>query len=69
MYMDSIKLFAKTEKELETLINTVRIYSEDIGMEYGIDHSQQKQYWQQEEQQNGNNQEMKMGRKATLSSF
>ena len=32
MYMDDIKLFAKNEKELETLIPTVRIYSEDIEM-------------------------------------
>ena len=36
MYMDAIKLFAKNEKELETLIHTVRIYSQDIGMEFGI---------------------------------
>ena len=35
MYMDDIKLFAKNEKELETLIHTVRIYSRDIGMEFG----------------------------------
>ena len=27
MYMDEIKLFAKNEKELETLIQAVRIYS------------------------------------------
>ena len=33
--MDDIKLFAKNEKELETHINTVRIYSPDIGMEFG----------------------------------
>ena len=33
MYMDNIKLFAKNEKELETLIHAVRIYSQDIGME------------------------------------
>ena len=32
MYIDDIKLFAKTEKELETLIHAVRIYSQDIGM-------------------------------------
>ena len=32
-----IKLFAKKEKELETLIHTVRIYSQDIGMEFGIE--------------------------------
>ena len=36
MYMDGIKLFAKDEKELETLIQTVRIYSQDIEMEFGI---------------------------------
>ena len=32
MYMDGIKLFAKNEKELKTLIQAVRIYSEDIRM-------------------------------------
>ena len=37
MYMDDIKLFAKNEKELETLIYTVRIYSRDLGMEFGIE--------------------------------
>ena len=37
MYMDDIKLFAKNEEELETLIHTVRIYSQDIGMESGIE--------------------------------
>ena len=35
--MDDIKLFAKNEKELESLIHTVRIYSQDIGMEFGIE--------------------------------
>ena len=37
MYMDDIKLFAKNEKELETLIHAVRIYSQDIGMEFGME--------------------------------
>ena len=37
MYMDDIKLFAKNEKELKTLIHTVRIYSQDIGMEFSIE--------------------------------
>ena len=32
MYMDDIKLFAKNEKELETLIQAVRIYSQYIWM-------------------------------------
>ena len=31
MYMDDIKLFAKNERELETLLHAVRIYSQDIG--------------------------------------
>ena len=31
------KLFAKNEKEMETLIHAVRIYSQDIGMEFGIE--------------------------------
>ena len=35
--MDGIKSFAKNEKELETLIHAVRIYSQDIGMEVGIE--------------------------------
>ena len=33
--MDDIKLFANNEKELETLIQAMRIYSQDIGMEFG----------------------------------
>ena len=37
MDMDDIKLSAKNEKELETLIQTLRLYSQDIGIEFGID--------------------------------
>ena len=37
MHMHNIKLLAKNEKELETLIHEVRIYSQDIGMEFGIE--------------------------------
>ena len=37
MDMDDIKLFAKNKKELETLIHAVRIYSQDIGIELGIE--------------------------------
>ena len=36
MYIHHIKLFPKNEKEMETLIHAVRIYSQDIGMEFGI---------------------------------
>ena len=35
--MEDIKLFAKNEKILEILIDTVKIYSKDIGMEFGIE--------------------------------
>ena len=37
VYMDDIKLFAKNKREIETLIQTVRIYNQDIGMEFGIE--------------------------------
>ena len=37
MYRNEIKLFAKYEKELETLIQAVRIYGEDRGLEFGIE--------------------------------
>ena len=37
MYLDRHQTFWKNEKELETLIHTVRIYSRDIGMEFGIE--------------------------------
>ena len=35
--MDSIKPIAKNDKELETLIQVVRIYSDDIRMILGIE--------------------------------
>ena len=33
--MDDIRMFAKTEKELETLIHAVRIYCQDVGTKSG----------------------------------
>ena len=36
MYRDNIKLFTKNKKELDTLIQKIRIYSQEIGMEFGI---------------------------------
>ena len=35
--MDNIKVFAENEKEQETLIQTIRWYSQDIGMEFDIE--------------------------------
>ena len=37
MYMDEIKLFAKKEKEQDTLIHSVRICIQDTGMEFDIE--------------------------------
>ena len=36
LFMDDLKLFGKNEKQVDTLVNTVRIFSNDIGMEFGI---------------------------------
>ena len=35
--MDDLKLYAKNKKGLDSLVQTVRIFSDDIGMEFGID--------------------------------
>ena len=37
MYRDDINYLQKNEKELETLIHAVRTYSQDTGMEFGIE--------------------------------
>ena len=36
-YMDDLKLYAKNDKELECLLSTVKQFSDDIGMEFGLD--------------------------------
>ena len=42
MYMDDIELFAKKEKELRSLIPTIRIYNLDIGLKFDIDNEKSK---------------------------
>ena len=37
MYINDIKISAKNEKELESMIQTIRLYSQNIGMEFGIE--------------------------------
>ena len=37
MYMENIKLFTKKEREFETLMQTVKIKNQDIGIEFGIE--------------------------------
>ena len=34
--MDDLKLYGKTQKDLESLIQTVKIYSSGIEMEFGL---------------------------------
>ena len=36
LFMDSLKLYGKNEKEIDSLIKTVWQCSEDIKMEFGI---------------------------------
>ena len=34
--MHNLKLFAKNKKQIDSLVQTVYIFSEDIGMQFGI---------------------------------
>ena len=34
--MDDLKLYGKNEREIESLVQSVRIYSEDIAVEFGV---------------------------------
>ena len=34
--MDDLKLYSRSEKGLGSLVQTVRVFGEDIGMEFGI---------------------------------
>ena len=35
--IDNSKLYSRSEKRLNSLVQTVRVFSEDIGMEFGIE--------------------------------
>jgi len=37
LYMDDLKLIAKSEKELQKQIQTVKNFSDDIDMEFGLE--------------------------------
>ena len=37
LFMDDFKLCSRNEKELDSLIHTIHIFSKDIGMEFGIE--------------------------------
>ena len=36
LFMDDLKLYSRNEKELDSLVQTIRIFSKDKGMEFGI---------------------------------
>ena len=37
LFINDLKLFAKNEKEIDSLAQTVRVYSEDIGIQFGVE--------------------------------
>ena len=37
LFRDDLKLHARNEKSLESLLQTVRVFSNDIGMEFGVE--------------------------------
>ena len=37
LFMDDLKLYSPNEKGFDSLVQTVRVFSEDIGMEFGIE--------------------------------
>ena len=42
--MDDVKLYGKNERELISLINTVHIFSQDIGMKFDMDNATKKNH-------------------------
>ena len=36
LFMDDLKLYSRIEKGLDSLVQTVHAFNEDIGMEFGI---------------------------------
>ena len=37
LFMDDLKLYSRNEKRLDSLVQTIRVFSEDIGMKFGIE--------------------------------
>ena len=37
LFIDDLKLYSRNEKELDSLIQTICIFSKDIGMEFSIE--------------------------------
>ena len=39
LFMDDLKLYSRSEKGLDSLLQTIRVFSEDVGMGFGIEKS------------------------------
>ena len=37
LFMDDLKLYSQNEEGLDSLVQTVRVFSEDIGIEFGVE--------------------------------
>ena len=37
LFMDDLKLYNRNEKELHSLVQTICVFSKDIGMKFGIE--------------------------------
>ena len=37
LFMNDLKLYSRSEKGLDSLVQTVHVFNEDIGMEFGIE--------------------------------
>ena len=37
LFMDDLKLYSRSEKRLDSLVQTVRVFSEGVGMEFEIE--------------------------------
>ena len=55
MHMDNSKLFVENQKELDILIQTIRIYKQDIGMEFSIEKMYHANNEKQKKTNNGRN--------------
>ena len=71
MLMDDIKLFTKTERDLETLIQSLRQFNQDVGMEFAIEKCTMlvmkscKQYMTEEIEQPNQEKNRTLGEKET----
>ena len=36
LFMDDLKLFSKSEQQIDTLVRTVHVFSSDVGMKFGL---------------------------------